>query len=59
MLDGGPRTATIVMDSPGELLVLDRREFYDLLDITPSIVKKLLVELASRQRTTTKVLLTA
>ena len=59
LLDGGPRTATIVMESPGELLVLDRGEFYRLLDITPSIVKKLLVELASRQRTTTNVLPTA
>jgi CRP/FNR family transcriptional regulator, cyclic AMP receptor protein len=59
LLDAGPRTATIVMDSAGELLVLDQSEFYELLDVTPSIVKKLLVELASRQRTTTKVLLTA
>jgi len=59
LLDAGPRTATIKMDSAGELLVLDQAEFFQLLDVTPSIVKKLLVELASRQRTTTRVLLTA
>ena len=59
MLDGGPRTATIVMVSTGELLVLDRREFFQLLDIAPSIVKTLLVEVARRQRVTTGMLLTA
>jgi CRP-like cAMP-binding protein len=59
LLDAGPRTATIVMEGPGELLVLDRGEFYHLLDVTPSIVRKLLVEMASRQRTTTNALLTA
>ncbi len=50
LLDGGPRTATIAMVSPGELLVFDRREFFQLLDVAPSIVKTLLVEVARRHR---------
>ncbi len=59
LLDGGPRTATIAMVSPGELLVLDGREFFQMLDIAPSIVKTLLVEVARRQRVTTGMLITA
>jgi CRP-like cAMP-binding protein len=59
LLDGGPRTATVAMVGTGELLVFDRREFFQLLDIAPSIVKALLVEVARRQRVTTGVLLTA
>jgi CRP-like cAMP-binding protein len=51
LLDGGPRTATVVADGDGRCLVLDRREFYDLLDLVVPVAKKLLVELARRYRT--------
>jgi CRP/FNR family transcriptional regulator, cyclic AMP receptor protein len=57
LLDGGARIATVVMDSPGELLVLSQGEFFELLDTSPSVMKKLLVEGARRQRATAQMLL--
>jgi CRP/FNR family cyclic AMP-dependent transcriptional regulator len=53
LLDGGPRTATVVADGEATILVLDQREFGELLDASPSIARKLLVELAARQRSVT------
>jgi CRP-like cAMP-binding protein len=50
LLDGGIRTATVVATSDVEILVLSHGEFNDLLDRAPSIARKLLVELAGRQR---------
>jgi CRP/FNR family transcriptional regulator, cyclic AMP receptor protein len=59
LLSGGPRTATVTMMSAGELLVFDRREFFQLLDCAPSVVKALLVEVVRRQRVTTGLLVSA
>lgn len=50
LLDGGPRTATVVADGDGQFLVLDRREFDYLLELVVPVAKKLLVELARRYR---------
>jgi CRP/FNR family transcriptional regulator, cyclic AMP receptor protein len=50
LLDGGARTATVVANDDVEILVLSHGEFNDLLDRAPSIARKLLVELASRER---------
>src|SRR3974390_901768 len=50
LLDGGKRTATVVADTPMELLVLSRTEFNKLLRVAPSIPQKMLVELGSRIR---------
>ena len=50
LLDEGRRNATVVADGPMDVLVLERREFWGLLDAAPSIPKKLLVALARRQR---------
>ena len=50
LLDGGPRHATVIAEGPMEVLVLERREFWSLLDTAPSIAKKLLVALARRER---------
>jgi CRP/FNR family cyclic AMP-dependent transcriptional regulator len=50
LLDGGPRTATVIAEGDGQIVVLDQREFFELLDVSPSIAKKLLIELAGRQR---------
>ena len=50
LLDGGPRTATVVADGDGQFLVLDRREFDHLLDLVVPVAKKLLVQLARRYR---------
>ncbi len=58
LLDGGPRTASIIMVSAGELHVFEQREFFRLLEVAPSVVKPLLVEVVRRQRTTMSALLT-
>ena len=51
LLDGGTRSATIVAESAMELLVLNRGEFFQMLDSAPSISRKLLVSMARYQRT--------
>lgn len=50
LLDRGPRHATVVVERDGRVLVLDGREFSRLLDASPSISRKLLTELAQRER---------
>jgi CRP/FNR family transcriptional regulator, cyclic AMP receptor protein len=50
LLDHGPRHATVIADGPAEVLVLDGREFNELLDASPSIARKILVSLAERER---------
>ena len=50
LLDHGPRHATVVAEGPGEVLVLDGREFNTLLDASPTIARKLLTALAQRER---------
>jgi voltage-gated potassium channel len=41
LLDRTTRTATVVADTPMELLVLDSREFSELLEIAPAIADDL------------------
>jgi CRP-like cAMP-binding protein len=50
LLDRGPRHATVVVQGEAELLVLDGAEFSRLLDVSPSITRKLLSALAERER---------
>lgn len=50
LLDGGPRHATVIAEGPMDVLVLETREFWGLLDAAPSITRKLLVALARRER---------
>lgn len=50
LLDGQPRSATVLATSPMDVLVLDRREFSTLLDESPTIARKLLQAMATRQR---------
>jgi CRP-like cAMP-binding protein len=50
LLGSGPRLATVIADGPMELIVLDTREFNDLVQASPSISRKLLTALASRAR---------
>jgi CRP-like cAMP-binding protein len=50
LLDHGPRHATVVAEGPMDVLVLESREFWALLERAPSISKKLLVTLAQRER---------
>ena len=46
----GPCHATVVVQGQAELLVLDGTEFSRLLDVSPSITRKLLSALAERER---------
>jgi CRP-like cAMP-binding protein len=50
LLDRGPRHATVIAEGPMDVLVLESREFWGLLDAAPSIAKKLLVAFAQRER---------
>ena len=50
LLDGGPRTATIVADTPMRVLVIGQREFAGVLDEVPGLAHKVLASLASTIR---------
>jgi CRP/FNR family cyclic AMP-dependent transcriptional regulator len=50
LLDGGPRTATVVADGPVRCLVLLRKEFQQILGEMPLVATKTLRSLASRLR---------
>ena len=50
LLDGGPRTATVVADTDLSVLILTRPEFAGLLDEVPGLARKLLQGLAGRLR---------
>jgi CRP/FNR family transcriptional regulator, cyclic AMP receptor protein len=50
VLDGGPRTATVVADTDMELLVLDCREFELLLETSSEVGRRMVKVLASRLR---------
>jgi CRP-like cAMP-binding protein len=47
-LTGGTRTATVVADTPMELLVIGQREFAGLLDEVPGLAVRVLHNLAHR-----------
>jgi CRP/FNR family cyclic AMP-dependent transcriptional regulator len=50
LIDGGPRSATVVADTPVRTLSLASWAFLPILDDHPSIARKLLVELSRRLR---------
>lgn len=50
LLDGGPRSATVVAHTPVRLLVISRRHFSALLAEVPGLVQALLVTLSRRVR---------
>jgi CRP-like cAMP-binding protein len=50
LLDGGPRTATVIARTPMTVLVLGQREFSGVLDSVPGLAHKLLAALATRIR---------
>lgn len=50
LLDGGPRTATVQADSAMQLWVYSAAEFRAMLDCSPAIRHRLLVEMARRLR---------
>jgi CRP/FNR family transcriptional regulator len=50
LLDGGPRSATVVADTPLRLLVIKRRDFAALLREVPDVTQQILVTLSKRLR---------
>ena len=50
LLDKGPRTATVIAETPMSVLVLGPREFSAVLEQVPGMAHKLLAALASRVR---------
>ena len=50
LLDGGPRTATVVADTDMHLLVFSRRDFSRLHSLAPTVAYKMLAELGARLR---------
>ena len=51
LLDEGPRTASVVTETPVSVMTINRKPFEALLRKEPSIVLKMLEELAGRLRT--------
>ena len=50
LLDGGPRTASVIAVTPLRVLVLGQREFAGLLDEVPGLARKVLANLAGLVR---------
>jgi CRP/FNR family cyclic AMP-dependent transcriptional regulator len=50
LLDGEPRSATIVATTDVRLLVVDRLHFWRLLDETPDLIRRMLTILSRRVR---------
>ncbi len=50
LLDGEPRSATVVMTSDGTVLTMPRREFKGVLKEIPAISQKMLVSMSLRLR---------
>lgn len=50
LLDRLPRSATVVSETPMELVVLGQREFFGIMDKVPGLAQKLLAAMAGRLR---------
>jgi CRP-like cAMP-binding protein len=50
LLDGQPRSASIITETPSTILVMHSRDFGFLLDTVPGLARKMLVELVARLR---------
>src|SRR5438309_4816497 len=52
LLDGGPRTASVIAETPILVLAINRKPFHSILGRQPAIVLKMLGELARMLRVT-------
>lgn len=50
LIDGEPRSATVIADTPMQLLVVGQREFWELLAGAPQISRKIMTTLSKRLR---------
>lgn len=56
LLDGGPRSATVITDTPARLLLIHRRDFSELLKEVPALTQRIMVSLCQRVRQAEKAL---
>jgi CRP-like cAMP-binding protein len=56
VIDGKPRSATVIAQTPLTMLVVHRREFVSLLETVPGLQWKLLITLCERVRQADKAL---
>ena len=56
LLDGGPRTASVVADSPVETVQLSRKAFQELVLNDPEVGLRIMKDLAGRIRDLTRAL---
>lgn len=54
LLDGEPRSATVISDTAMRLLVIPRRDFVTLLREVPSLTERMLITLCQRLRSAEK-----
>ena len=54
LLDGEPRSATVIADTAMRLLVIPRRDFVTLLREVPSLTERMLITLCQRLRSAEK-----
>ena len=50
LLDGGPRSASVVAETPLQTMTVNRKPFHSMLQREPTIVLKMLEEVAGRLR---------
>jgi CRP-like cAMP-binding protein len=50
LLDGKPRSATVITEMPSTLLIVHKQSFDDLLDTVPGLCRQLLLTLCERLR---------
>lgn len=50
LIDGKPRSATVIAETPIVLLLIHKRSFSELLDTVPGLQKKVLIKLCERLR---------
>ena len=50
LLDGEPRSATVTAMTDLRLLVVDRLHFWQLLNVTPDLARRILITLSRRVR---------
>ena len=50
LLDGGPRTASVIAETPLQVVSINRKPFHAMLEREPTIVLGMLEELAGRVR---------
>jgi len=48
VIDSAPRDATVVTATPVELMVIDRRRFWSVLEGSPTLMRKIIIGLARR-----------